>query len=137
MTTMELFLVRAGSLRLAVAASQVARVEPCPPGLNWPPSPDGVMGWAPLGHDARAACVVDAATRWRTDETPTIDGQREKPATALVLAGGALALAVDGYDLASRPVYAGPAVLQVRGVHALTPQGDGFAIVLDMSRIVV
>ena|SRR5579883_2393837 len=141
MMEMDLCMARAGSFRLAVAASQLAGVAPSPPDLLWPPRPDGFMGLASAGA-GRDVAVLDALTCWRPSEPagdsplPVEASGRTRPPYLLVLSGGALALAIDAYALGPRPVQPAPAVLAHRGVHALAPVEDGYAVVLDMARLV-
>ncbi len=143
MTAMDHCTARAGSFRLAVAASQLAGVAPSPPGLLWPPGPGGYMGLVPAGA-GRAVAVLDALTCWQpsvpASESPSPVAasvpSRERPPYLLVLSGGALALAVDAYALGTHSVQPAPAVLTDRGVHALASLEDGYAVVLDMARLV-
>lgn len=140
MTEMDLCVARAGPFHLAVAASQLAGVAPCPAYLAWPPSPEGFMGLAPAGA-GRDVAVIDPLTCWQAGApqgdaaTPDSSGGRERPGYVLVLAGGVLALAVDAYALTPCPVQPAPAVLASRGIHALTPTEHGYAVVLDMARV--
>lgn len=138
MSAMDLFMTRAGPYGLAFAASQVARVAPCQPGVTWPPPADGVLGWAAAAA-APPLCIVDPVTRWHATQPgggqPAGTAVRRPPPYLLVLHGETLALAVDSHTLGAYQVHRAPAVLRRRGVHALIPQDEGYAIVLDMSRI--
>lgn len=138
MSAMDLFVSRAGPYRLAFAASQVARVAPCQPGVTWPPPADGVLGWT-YAPAAPPLCIVDPVTLWHAAQPdggqPAGTATRQPPPYLLVLHGETLALAVDSHTLGAYEVQQAPAVLRRRGVHALIPQDGGYAIVLDMSRI--
>jgi hypothetical protein len=142
MTAMDLFVAQVGGSTLAFAADQIAGVAPCPAGLAWPPSPDGVLGWVAGAWGEDGICVVDPLTRWQATGPSPLHGAaggsgacRARPPCLLVLAGGTLALAVDSYALGTRPVQPASSVLRQRGVYALTATDDGYAIVLDMARL--
>jgi hypothetical protein len=143
MTTMDLFVAQAGRSTLAFAVDQIAGVAPCPPDLAWPPPPGGVLGWVQGAWGKEGLCVVDPVTRWDAARPGALHGvagsaagHRPRPPYLLILASGTLALAVDRYVLSTRPVHPASSVLHARGVYALTPTDDGYALVLDLSRLV-
>ncbi len=145
----DLILVGIGPWTVAFAAAQVAGVTVYPPRLPWPCGPDGRLGALPAPGRPAETPVVDLPTRLQGRRAsrrlpagpagpsgPNPSSPRARPRFLIIVAGGALALPVDRYALGAHPVYPTTEVLRGRGVHALTPAGDGYAVVLDLSYLV-
>lgn len=136
---MDLFLASAGPLSVAFAAAQIAGVAPYPADLDWRPGAAGVLGDVPGVRGGEPLRILDPATLWHERDTlaPANAGVHGQPTSVLVLAGNTVALAVDSYALSRRLVHPASPVLRQRGVYGLAPDADDYAIVLDLSRLVV
>ena len=136
---MDLFLASAGPLHVAFAAAQIAGVAPYPADLDWTPDAAGVLGDVPGVRGGEQLRILDPPTLWhgRGAPAPGADSVRMPPTCVLVRAGNTAALAVDSYILSRRLVYPASPVLRQRGVYGLAPDADDYAIVLDLSRLVV
>ncbi len=140
----DLILAGIGPWTVAFASVQVAGVTIYPSRLPWPCGPDGRLGALPAPGRTAEVPVVDLPTclerrnatgaRLPTGSDP--GSPRTRPRFLIIVTGGVLALPVDHYALGAHPVYATTDVLRGRGVYALTPIGDGYAVVLDLSYLV-
>jgi hypothetical protein len=136
---MDLFLASAGPLTVAFAAAQIAGVAPYPADLDWKPDAAGVLGDVPGVRGGEPLRIFDPVTLWHRRDMPASGGEHMpiQPTSVLVLAGNAAALAVDRYVLSRRLVHPASPALRPRGVYGLAPAADDYAIVLDLSRLVV